>query len=68
MFDGHEVVFEKIKRPDTVLVLPVFDDGRILLVEEEQPGSKPGIGTPGGRVDDGEGILEAAKRELREES
>lgn len=68
MFDGTTEIFEKLKRPDTVVVYPVLPDGRIILTEQEQPGKEPFIGATGGRVDEGEGILEAAKRELLEES
>jgi len=68
LFDGTKTTFEKLKRPDTVVVFPVLDDGRIVLTEQEQPGKEPFIGATGGRVDEGEGILEAAKRELLEES
>jgi ADP-ribose pyrophosphatase len=68
MFDGTKTTFEKIKRPDTVVVFPVLDDGRILLTEQEQPGKEPFIGATGGRVDEGEDIIVAAKRELLEES
>ena len=68
LFDGTKTLFEKLKRPDTVVVFPVLDDGKILLTEQEQPGKEPFVGTTGGRVDKGEDILEAAKRELLEES
>ncbi len=68
MYDGSTATFEKLKRPDTVVIFPILPDGKILLVEQEQPGKDPFIGTPGGRVDLGEDILEAAKRELLEET
>ncbi|MEK7539386.1 MAG: NUDIX hydrolase [Patescibacteria group bacterium] len=68
MFDGTKTTFEKLKRPDTVVIFPVLPDGKIILTEQEQPGKKPFIGTTGGRVDKGEDILMAAKRELLEES
>ncbi|MDE2038168.1 MAG: NUDIX hydrolase [Patescibacteria group bacterium] len=68
MFDGTIATFEKLKRPDTVVVFPVLPDGRVLLTEQEQPGKDPFIGATGGRVDEGEDILDAARRELREES
>ncbi|HAQ02521.1 hypothetical protein A2467_01910, partial [Candidatus Nomurabacteria bacterium RIFOXYC2_FULL_36_8] len=67
-FDGSKKTFEKIKRSDTVVVFPVLNDGRIILTKQEQPGKEPFIGTTGGRVDEGEDILSAAKRELLEES
>jgi 8-oxo-dGTP pyrophosphatase MutT (NUDIX family) len=68
LFDGTKTLFEKLKRPDTVVVFPVLDDGKILLTEQEQPGKEPFMGATGGRVDKGEDILHAAKRELLEES
>ena len=68
LFDGTKTLFEKLKRPDTVVVFPVLNDGNILLTEQEQPGKEPFVGATGGRVDSGEDILEAAKRELLEES
>ncbi len=68
MYDGTKKTFEKIRRPDTVVVFPVLPDGQILLAEQEQPGKKPFISGMGGRVDEGEDILAAAKRELLEES
>lgn len=68
MYDGSTQTFEKLKRPDTVVVFPVLDDGSILLTEQEQPGKKPFISAPSGRVEEGEDILEAAKREFLEET
>jgi len=68
LFDGTKTTFEKIKRPDTVVVFAVLDDGRILLTKQEQPGKEPFIGATGGRVEEGESILDGAKRELLEES
>lgn len=68
MFDGSKVVFEKLKRADTTIVFPVLPDGKILLSEQDQPGKLHFVGGLGGRVEEGEDILESAKRELLEES
>lgn len=68
MFDGSKVTFEKLKRPDTVMVIAVLPNGKIIASYQEQPGKAPFTGLLGGRVDEGEGILDAAKRELLEES
>lgn len=68
MFDGTNAIFERAKRQDAVAVFPVLPDGRILLNKEEQPGKPPFIGTPGGRVEEGEDLLDAIKRELLEET
>lgn len=67
-FDGTKRTFEKIRRPDTVVVFPVLNDGRILLTKQEQPGKDPFIGATGGVMDEGEDVLTTAKRELLEES
>jgi 8-oxo-dGTP pyrophosphatase MutT (NUDIX family) len=68
MYDGSTQTFERLKRPDTVVVFPVLPDGRILLADQEQPDKGPFVSALGGRVDEGEDIEEAARRELREES
>lgn len=68
MFDGSKTVFEKLKRPDTAIVIPVLPNNKILLAEQEQPNKPPYVALLGGRVDEGEDSLTAAKRELVEES
>lgn len=67
MFDGSYKTFERIQRPDTIQVIATRD-GRILMTREEQPGHKREYGLLGGRVDEGEGPLACAKRELLEEA
>lgn len=71
LYDGSFATFEKIKRKSTVMVLPIRDDNKIILTEQEQPGEGKFIGAIGGIVDDknkNEDVLEAAKRELKEEA
>ena len=68
MYDGSFEVFEKLVRPDTVQVIPVTTDKRIIVVEVMQPGKKTVIRVPSGRVDAGEDIENAARRELIEET
>ena len=68
MFDGTAAPFEKIKRADTVCIIPITADKKIIVAEQEQPGKEPFIGLVGGRVDKGEDALSAAKRELLEET
>ena len=67
-YDGNKKVFEKLKCPDTAMIIPVTEDGKIIIALQEQPHKPPFIGAVGGRVDEGEDILEAAKRELLEET
>lgn len=68
MFDGSVQTFEKLTRPDTVVVIPITENGKIVITKEEQPGKAPFVSVPGGRVNEGEDILDAAKRELLEET
>lgn len=68
MFDGSYETFELIKRPDTVITIPVVD-GKLMLSQEEQPHLGKFLNFPGGRHDyEEENELEAAKRECMEET
>lgn len=67
LFDDSFATFEQLSRPDTVLILPIFD-GSIQLIEEEQPGTRPMMRTIGGRIEPDELPAEAAARELAEET
>src|SRR3989338_9777558 len=68
LFDGTTVVFEKLKRPDTVVIIPITTDGRVVLVQQRQPGKKAYIGVASGRLEEGETPQEAATREVIEET
>ncbi len=68
LYDGSRVTFEKVRRPDTVLVVPVLPSGALLLSKQEQPGRAPFTGALGGRVNEFEDPEHAARRELLEES
>lgn len=68
LFDGSEHTFEMLKRTDTVSVICVVD-GKLLVLDDEQPhlGSRESF--PGGRVDDTDAdIGSAARREILEET
>jgi ADP-ribose pyrophosphatase len=67
MFDGTTETFEMLKRQDTVEVL-LTKNGKILLQEQEQPDRPSFLSLPGGRVEQGEGPLDGAKREVLEET
>ena len=69
MPSGAEAVFFLREEPDIVVCLPCTDDGKFVLVEEYRHG--PGralFDIPGGLVDPGEDIIDAAKREILEET
>lgn len=69
LYDGSHAVYEMLSRPDTLQVMAIKDH-KLVVLKEEQPGSGPAFyGLPGGRHDvSGETELEAAQRELREET
>ena len=68
LFDGSEHTFEMLKRPDTVVVMAIVD-GKILVIDDEQPHFGMRQSFPGGRVDDSdESIESAAQREVQEET
>jgi len=67
LFDGTTEIFERLKRPDTVLIIPTKDT-QIFYAHEEQPDHRKFLSLFGGRVDEEEDHLLAAKRELAEES
>lgn len=68
MFDGSTAVFEQLKRRDSVGVIAVTPEKKIVVCQQEQPSLPPFTGLLGGVIDEGETALAAAQRELREES
>ncbi len=68
LFDGTTATFEKLVRPDTVVVVPILDNGKIVVTEDSQPGRDTVTTFPGGRVEVGEDVTTAAARELLEET
>ncbi len=68
MFDGSRKTFEKLRRNDSVDIVAVLPDGKIVILEEEHPGRPPFYGLVGGTCEDGEDPLETAERELLEET
>lgn len=68
LFDGSMATFEMVSRPDTVKVIAVKND-KIVIVKQRQPNLDWYYDFPSGRHDDTrETELDAAKRELREET
>jgi ADP-ribose pyrophosphatase len=67
MFDGSTEKFEMIKRPDTIVVIPVINN-KVILIDEEQPTKIKGLDFCAGRVEKGESVVNATLRELGEET
>jgi ADP-ribose pyrophosphatase len=67
--NGAESTREYIRHPGAVVVLPVLDDGRILLERQfRYPNAQVFVEFPAGKIDEGEDHLDCAKRELEEET
>jgi ADP-ribose pyrophosphatase len=67
--DGKHAVREHIRHPGAVVILPLFDDGSVLLERQfRYPLDQVFIEFPAGKIDAGEDHLACAKRELQEET
>lgn len=67
--DGKHATREYVQHPGAVMVIPLFDDGRVLMESQYRyPIGKVMTEYPAGKLDPNEGALACAKRELREET
>lgn len=67
--DGKSATREYIRHPGAVMIIPVFDDGRVLLERQYRyPLGKVMIEFPAGKLDANEDAAACAQRELREET
>ena len=67
--DGSHATREYIVHPGAVAVIPLLDDGRVVLVRQYRyPIAKAITEFPAGKLDAGESTLECARRELLEET
>lgn len=67
LYDGTFTTFEMVKRSYCADVIATIDN-KILILKQSQPGRNNFFWLPGGRVEQWEPILRAAKRELLEET
>lgn len=72
--NGKEIIREKIvknnKDGSAVIIVPVTKDNQMILAVEPRVNTKEtvGIGFPAGYIEEKESVIEAAKRELQEET
>jgi ADP-ribose pyrophosphatase len=67
--NGASAAREYINHPGAVVILPVFDDGSVLLERQfRYPLNRVFIEFPAGKIDAGEDPLACAQRELKEET
>jgi ADP-ribose pyrophosphatase len=66
---GVRATREVITHPGSVVVLPVAEDGRILMIRQYRHAARQYLWElVAGRIDDGETVRQAAIRELKEET
>jgi ADP-ribose pyrophosphatase len=66
---GLRATREVIAHPGSVVLLPVFEDGRILMIRQYRYATRQYLWElVAGRIDEGESVKEAAIRELKEET
>lgn len=67
--DGAVALREYIRHPGAVMILPLLDDGRLLLERQyRHPMGRVMLEFPAGKLDAGEDPLACARRELAEET
>jgi len=67
--DGGRATREYIIHPGAVMVVPLLDDGRVVVERQyRHPVDRVMIEFPAGKLDPGEDHLACARRELREET
>jgi ADP-ribose pyrophosphatase len=67
--DGAVTTREYIRHPGAVVIIPLFDDGTVLLERQfRYPLADVFIELPAGKIDPQEDPLDCAKRELQEET
>jgi len=66
---GREATREVVEHPPTVVIVPVTDDGALLLIRQyRHPVGASLLSLPAGAIDTGEDAAAAARRELLEET
>jgi len=67
--DGHVAPREYLRHPGAVMMIPLLDDGRLVLERQYRyPLRRSFIEFPAGKIDEGESLLGCAQRELLEET
>jgi len=66
--DGRRAVFEMVRHPGGAAVLPLLDDGRVILIRQFRPAGGGMVWEiPAGKLDPGESPGQCIEREIQEE-
>lgn len=68
LYDGTTSTFEMLKRPDTVQILAVTENKRIILEKQTQPVKGTFYSLPAGHIEKDSEIVQEGLRELKEET
>jgi ADP-ribose pyrophosphatase len=67
--NGKTAMREVVVHPEVIVVLPILDDGRLVLVRQYREAvGKIMLEIPAGGIDDGESPEDAVRREMAEET
>lgn len=67
--DGHVTRREYLRHPGAVMMIPLLDDGRVILERQfRYPLGRSFLEFPAGKLEPDESVLACAQRELREET
>lgn len=67
--DGHEATREYLRHPGAVMMIPLLDDGQVVLERQfRYPLARNFVEFPAGKIEAGEELLACAQRELLEET
>jgi ADP-ribose pyrophosphatase len=67
--NGRTTIREIVVHPEVIAVVPVLDDGQVVLVRQyRKPAERVLLEVPAGGVDSGESAEEAVRREMVEET
>ena len=67
--DGHVTRREYLRHPGAVMMIPLLDDGRVILERQfRYPLGRSFFEFPAGKLEPDESVLACAQRELREET
>jgi ADP-ribose pyrophosphatase len=67
--DGHSATREYIVHPGAMMVVPLLDDGRLVMERQYRyPVGRVLLEFPAGKLDAGESVANCARRELAEET